>query len=105
MSTDDRRDMPDVLIAIGSVLLDQDDNNAAVETFSQARSLSHDLTDHHLEAIALGRLGEAYLRSGDPESAKQSLKKAVDLRRRVPDAHEEANLARWLAEVDAAHLS
>jgi len=93
----DRRREVDTLNQIGVTLLRQGDPAAAVEHAVQALALSQEFADPHVISICLTHLAVAQTRRGELDASGRNLKRALDLRTRVPDLYEEATIHRALA--------
>lgn len=75
----DRSQDVKILLRIGNVWSDLDENRKAIDYFTEALSLLRDQADDQLEADVLSRIGYAYLRLGESQNALEYSTKALML--------------------------
>jgi DNA-binding SARP family transcriptional activator/Tfp pilus assembly protein PilF len=95
----DQRYEAETLAGIGLTHLRRGEPAAALAVLRQALELSREIADQHLAAVIVHRTGRALLTMGDLAGAAEQFDLALGLRMVVPDAFEEANLHRDVAEL------
>jgi tetratricopeptide (TPR) repeat protein len=95
----DQRYEAETLAGIGLTHLRRGEPAAALAILRQALELSREIADQHLAAVIVHRTGRALLTMGDLAGAAEQFDLALGLRMVVPDAFEEANLHRDVAEL------
>jgi len=72
-----------LLVDLGILCLQRDDNAPAIEHLEQAVAISRELADRPREHDALGQLAMAFLQSGQPERAYELFEKVLSYAREV----------------------
>ncbi|MBB5868760.1 DNA-binding SARP family transcriptional activator/Tfp pilus assembly protein PilF [Allocatelliglobosispora scoriae] len=85
---------------IGTVQLRSGRTDEALATFAEEYQISRSTNDEHLQSIALADLGSARLAAGDPAGARADLRRALELRERIPDDYELGIVQQLIAELD-----
>ena len=90
----------DILIALGETSLAAGDPSAALKRFAEVRAAADALDNRYWQAWALRFAGLAHLARGEPEPARSSLERALDVQRSLGDPRLEARVR---ADLGTAH--
>lgn len=96
----DQRYEVETLTGLGMARLRLGEHRAALAHLRQAVALCRAIADPHTEAVALNSIGRTLLDTGDPTGARAPLEAALDLRLRIPDAYEQGQIHRNLADLE-----